>query len=103
MKKKVNIHIEGIYGWGIGWINPIQENASLFEVAVMKACNRMDLSMSVTDFGVIEGRNGETYVYFHPMTTAVEGCEDGAEEVARIIKEELDKSELNVNVSISVL
>ena len=101
--KKVNIHITGIYGWGQGWLSPIQENASLFEVAVQKACKRMDLSMTVTDHGVIEGRKGATEVYFHPMTTVVRGCVDGAEEIARIIVEELNKSELSVETSIKVL
>jgi len=103
MKKEVNIHINGIYGWGEGWLSPIHKNKALFEEAVQKACQRMDLTTSQTTHKVTEGRKGATYVYFHPQTIAVKGCVDGAEEVARIIKEELDKSELDIKVSINVL
>jgi hypothetical protein len=114
MEKEVNIHISGIYGWGKGWLSPsswlpfqqtkhIEDNQALFEEAVQKACQRMDLTTSQTTHKVTEGRKGATYVYFHPQTIAVKGCVDGAEEVARIIKEELDKSELDIKVSINVL
>lgn len=108
MSKKVNIHIEGIYYYGQGWFNP-EENEPLFKEAVTKACERMDLTVTETvvvtkpSFKVQEGRKGATEVYFHPMITVVKGWEDGAEEVARIIKEELEMSPLKIKVTINVL
>ena len=95
--KKVSIDISGLYFWGRG-ISP--ELSVAFDEVVTKACKRMDLESTVSDYGIIEGRKGSTYVYFHPMTIEVKGSEYGAGEVARIIKEEIDSSELVCDVTI---
>jgi hypothetical protein len=71
MKKQIDLHIEGIYGWGIGYYSHSHANA--FNGAVDTFIRAENLSDEITQ-EVGNGKcctvgkfNSDNYIYFHAM------------------------------------